>query len=249
MEKTEKIIALILARGGSKRIPRKNLAEVGGKPFIAWTIEEAKRSRFISRIIVSTDDTEIAKVAKKYGAEAPFVRPKEIAEDLTPDLPVFEHALRYLKGKENITPDIIAHLRVNTGLFRTVEDIDKGIEILLAHPEYDSVRAVIPAPLHPLKTYRLDGETLVPFVPSEIAEKLSGLREPFNEPVQKLPKAYAAAGYFSAIRPRAILSLHSMTGKKVLGYVVPTEHAMDIDEPEELAYARWLLRARGVLAR
>ncbi len=243
------IYALIPARGGSKRIPRKNIADVCGKPFIAWTIEEAKRSRLISRIIVSTDDSKIAEVARKYGAEVPFLRPKAIAENLTPDLPVFEHALRYLKEKENVTPDIIAHLRVNTGLFRTAEDMDNGIEILLAHPEYDSVRALIPAPLHPLKTYRLDGEVLLPFVQNDIAEKLSGLREPFNEPVQKLPKAYAAAGYFSAIRPRAILSLHSMTGKKVLGYVVPTEHAMDIDEPEELAYARWLLRARGALAR
>lgn len=244
MDKQAGIIALIPARGGSKRIPRKNIVDVGGKPFIAWTIEAAKKSRFISRIIVSTDDLEIAEVAKKYGAEVPFMRPKEISEDLTPDLPVFEHLLKWCKEKEGTVLDIVAHLRVNTGLFRTSEDIDKGIELLLAHPEYDSVRALIPAPLHPLKTYRLEGNTLAPFVPQDVAQKLSGVREPFNEPVQKLPKAYAAAGYFSAIRPRAILDGHSMTGKRVLGYMVPAKNALDIDEPEELAFARFLLSQR-----
>jgi len=238
----EKIYALIPARGGSKRIPRKNLVEVGGKPFIAWTIEAAKKSRYISRVIVSTDDKEIADVAKRYGAEVPFVRPKEIAGDLTPDLPVFEHFLEWLKKNKKEIPDIVAHLRVNTGLLRTAEDIDKGIELLLANKKDDSVRAMIPAPLHPLKTYRMNGELLESFVPRAIAKKLSGLDEPFNEPVQKLPKAYAAAGYFSAIRSDTILKKHSMTGKKIIGYEVPASHAMDIDTPEELEFARWKTR-------
>lgn len=239
----QKVYALIPARGGSKRIPRKNVVEVGGKQLLAWTIEAAQKSRFISRIIVSTDDPEIAAVAKKYGAEAPFMRPKDMAGDLTPDLPVFEHALRWLEREEGVMPAVIAHLRVNTGLFRTAEDMDRGIEMLLARPAYDSVRALVPALLHPLKTYRLDGENLAPFVPSAAAKKLSGLVEPFNEPVQKLPKAYAAAGYFSAIKPATILEKHSMTGEKILGYEVPPAHALDIDTPEELAYARWLIRS------
>lgn len=235
----EKIYALIPARGGSKRIPRKNLCRVGGKPLIAWTIEAAKKSHRISRIIVSTDDKEIAEVAKKYGAEVPFMRPKELAQDLTPDLPVFAHALNWLKEHEKEVPDIVAHCRVNTGLLRTAEDMDRGIELLLARPEYDSVRALVPAPLHPLKTYRLEGERIQPFVPHPVAKKLSGLAEPFNEPVQKLPAAYAAAGYFSAIRADTILKQHSMTGGKILGYEVLASHAMDIDTPEELAYARF----------
>lgn len=246
MKTTKNIIALIPARGGSKRIPRKNVVDVGGKPFIAWTIEAAKKSRFISRVIVSTDDAEIAEIAKKYGAEVPFMRPKDLAQDLTPDLSVFAHALRWLQEKEGIIPTIVAHLRVNTGLFRTAEDMDKGIELLLAHPDYGSVRAVLSAPLHPLKTYRLDGINLSPFVARDIAENISGVAEPFNEPVQKLPKAYTAAGYFSAIRPHTILAQHSMTGKKVLGYIVPMSHALDVDEPEELAYARFLVKTRNI---
>jgi len=226
------VIALIPARGGSKRIPGKNIAPFCGKPLIAWTIEQAKRSRYITRVIVSTDDQEIARVARESGAEVPFMRPSEIAQDDTPDLPVFEHLLKWMRENEGVSPDIVAHLRV-VGPLRRTEDIDRGIELLIKHPEYDSVRAVIPAPLHPLKTYRLDGERLAPFVP----EGVSGMKEPYNEPVQKLPKAYAAAGYFSAIRPVTVLEGRSMTGRSIGGYEVPAAYAVDIDTPEEFSFA------------
>src|SRR3989344_1938082 len=236
------IIGLIPARGGSKRIPGKNIKPFCGKPLIAWTIEQAKRSRYISRVIVSTDNAEIADVAKKYGAEVPFMRPKELAEDLTPDLPVFQHLAEWLKENEGKTPDVVAHLRI-VGPMRKSEDIDRGIELLLEHPEYDSSRAVISAPLHPLKTYRLEGDNLLPFVP----ESVSGFKEPFNLPVQSLPKAYAAVGYFSAIRSSTFIEGNSMTGKKILGYVVDAKYATDIDTPEEFDFAE--LRMKKMLAR
>jgi CMP-N,N'-diacetyllegionaminic acid synthase len=157
-------IGLLIARGGSKRIPGKNIKEFCGKPLIAWSIEEAKKSKYMKRIIVSTDDEEIARVAKEYGAEVPFMRPLELAQDLTPDLPVFEHALRWLEEHEGAMPELVGHLR-GTGPMRTAEDMDKGIEMLINNPEYDSVRAVIPTPLHPMKTYKLEGDTLLPFIP------------------------------------------------------------------------------------
>ncbi len=225
--------ALIPARGGSKRIPRKNIKDFCGKPLIAWTIEEAKKSKYISRIIVSTDDQEIKRVALEYAAEVPFTRPKEISGDLSTDFQVFDHFLNWCREAEGNIPDIVVHLRV-TGPLRTVGDMDRGIELLLQHPEYDSARAVIPAPLHPLKTYRLDGNDLLPY----ISEEVSGLKEPFNMPVQTLPKAYAAAGYFSAIRSRTIIDQHSMTGKKILGYVVDAKNATDIDTPTDLELAK-----------
>jgi N-acylneuraminate cytidylyltransferase len=239
MAKQPVVIGLIPARGGSKRIPHKNVKEFCGKPLIAWTIEEAKKSKYISRVIVSTDDPEIVEVAKRYGAEAPFMRPKEISADLTPDLPVFEHLLEWLKVNEGSVPDIIAHLRV-TGPMRTKADMDKGISLLVERSEYDSVRAAIPAPLHPLKTYRLDGDTLLPFVPDGV----SGLSEPFNLPVQALPKAYAAVGYFSAIRSKTILDQHSMTGKKILGYAVDAKNATDIDTPVDFLVAELRMKER-----
>ena len=232
MNSSETVYALILARGGSKRIPGKNIKNFCGKPLIAWTIAQAQKSKYISRIIVSTDDAETALVAKKFGAEVPFMRPANIAGDLSTDLESFEHFLGWCRDHDGHMPDIVAHLRV-TGPLRTTEDIDHGIELLLAHPEYDSVRAVVSAPVHPLKTYRLEGETLLPFIP----ESVSGMREPWDNPVQKLPKAYAAAGYFSAIRTKTISGLHSMSGKKVLGYVVNVDNATDIDTQSDLVFA------------
>jgi len=140
------ILALIPARGGSKGVPRKNIKPFCGKPLIAWTIEEAKKSAHITRIVVSTDDEEIAQVAKEYGADVPFMRPREIARDDTPDLPVFMHALRTL-AQERYEPRLVVHLRA-TGPLRVASDIDRGIALMLAHPEADSVRAVTKAPLH-----------------------------------------------------------------------------------------------------
>lgn len=237
MKENINIVALIPARGGSKRIPRKNVRNFCGKPLIAWTIEQAKKSNLIKRVIVSTDDEEIAEVARKWGAEVPFMRPADIAADLTPDLPVFTHFLRWCETTDGILPDIVAHMRT-VGPLRRVEDVDRGLQLLIDHPDYDSVRAVINAPLHPLKTYKLDGDTLSPFVPPEVFN----ISEPYNQPVQVLPKAYASAGYFSAMRPRTILEKKSMTGAKILGYEVPSEYAIDIDTPEEFERAEIEMR-------
>lgn len=230
---------VIIARGGSKRIPGKNVKNFCGKPLIAWTIEEAKKVTGMSRILVSTDDEEIARVAREYGAEVPFMRPSELAEDLTPDLPVFQHLLEWLQTNEGTLPDAVAHLRV-TGPLRTSEDMQRGIELLTAQPEYDSLRAVIPAPLHPLKTYRLEGGTLLPYISDEV----SGLHEPYNAPVQSLPKAYASAGYFSVIRTRTLQELNSMTGPKILGYVCDAINATDIDTPFDFMIAEARMKQR-----
>ena len=95
------ILALIPARGGSKGIPRKNIRNFAGYPLIAWSIAAAKQSEFVTRVIVSTDDEEIAAVARESGAETPFLRPAELAQDKTTDLPVFEHAIQWLEENEN----------------------------------------------------------------------------------------------------------------------------------------------------
>lgn len=229
---------LIIARGGSKRIPGKNTKLLCGKPLIAWTIEEAKKVSGLSRIIVSTDDEAIAQAARDAGAEVPFMRPPELADDLTPDLPVFLHALDWLETNEGKVPEALAHLRV-TGPLRTAADMQKGVELLASHPDYDSVRAVITAPLHPLKTYRLEGDRLLPYIPDEI----SGITEPFNMPVQSLPKAYAAAGYFSVVRTKTLRG-NSMTGPMILGYVCDGANATDIDTLQDFGVAEARMRER-----
>jgi len=113
-----KTLAIITARGGSKGVPRKNLKKLGGKPLIAHTIEAAKNSDVFDRIVVTTDDAEIADVAKEYGAEVPFMRPSELAEDATPTLPVLVHALEWLKDNENYEPDAVMLLQPTAPLRR-----------------------------------------------------------------------------------------------------------------------------------
>ncbi len=230
-------LALIPARGGSKGIPRKNIKLFCGKPLIAWTIEEAKKSKHITRIIVSTDDEEIAGIARRYGAEV-LRRPSEISGDSTPDLPVFEHAIRTLEA-DNYLPEFVVHLRA-TGPLRVALDINRGIELLLENPQADSVRAVMKAPLHPLKTYALgEGGVLGPFVPAGVFS----IEEPFNLPWQNLPRAYTTGGYLSVIRPATILA-GSMSGSTMLGFEVDPAHVVDIDTQAQFLLAEMLMRER-----
>src|SRR5437867_12897651 len=133
-EHRPEILALIPARGGSKGIPRKNIKVVAGKPLIAYSIEQALASRFITRTIVSTDDPEIAKVARDFGADVPFMRPSEFAQDLSPDIEVFRHALESLRKSERYVCELVVHLRP-TGPVRRVELIDRAIETMLGDPE------------------------------------------------------------------------------------------------------------------
>lgn len=239
MEKPPLVYGIVTARGGSKSIPKKNIKEICGKPLIAWTVEAAKRAKNIDRLICSTDSEEIAEVARAYGAETPFIRPAEFAQDSTPDLPVFEHALAWFREHEGVVPDAVVHLRP-TGPLRTTEDIEASINLLLAYPEADSVRCVTEAVLHPLKTYTLSGEYLAPFIP----ESVSGIPEAYNAPRQKLPKAYASVAYLSTIWSRTILEKHSICGTKMIGMIVPAENTPDINDAMDFEYARIALERR-----
>src|SRR3990172_10695423 len=146
-------LGIIPARGGSKSIPRKNLHPLLGKPLIAWSILSALRATSLDRMIVCSDEAEIAEVAKRYGAEVPFLRPAEIAADETPDLPVFQHALRALREAEGYVPDAVVHLRPTQPL-RTPGEIDQAVE-LWVRTGADCVKSVIPVSEHPFKMYRL----------------------------------------------------------------------------------------------
>mgnify|MGYP001619380412 CR=1 FL=1 len=122
------ILGIITARGGSKGIPKKNIRKLNGKPLLAWTIEAAKKSGAFSRLILSTDDPEIAGVGKKYGAEIPFLRPKKLAQDKTPTLPVIQHAIKWLLKKEGYIPDAVMILQPTTP-FRQPKHIQKAISL------------------------------------------------------------------------------------------------------------------------
>lgn len=221
------VLALIPARGGSKSIPRKNLIEIAGKPLIAWSILHALESARISRVVVSTDDAEIAAVAEKWGAEVPFLRPSEYAEDLSPDIDVVRHALDFLERNEAYEPNMVVHLRP-TGPVRHVADIDAAIELLAGHPEADAVRSVSLVRQTPYKMWRLrDDGTLQPLL------ELPDLPDCQSRPRQLLPLVYWQNGYVDVLRPRAVLEKNSMWGDHVLPFMVDTT-LFDLDYPDDI---------------
>ncbi len=234
MKKGE-VLALIPARGGSKSVPRKNLLELAGKPMIAYSIGHALDCASITRTIVSTDDDEIAEVSRRFGAEVPFRRPAEAATDNATDLQVFQHALSFLQA-QGYTPDLIVHLRP-TGPVRHVHLIEHAIQLMLGHPEADSLRAIGLAEQTPFKMWRIEGSYL------RQALELPGFPESHSMPRQKLPAVYHQNGYVDIVRPRTILELDSMVGRTVLPFVVEGK-IHELDYPEQIpalaeAVARW----------
>ena len=232
------ILAIIPARGGSKGIPRKNVRNFAGYPLIAYSIAAGLKSELVTRVIVSTDDDEIAEAAREYGAETPFMRPFVFAEDNTTDLPVFEHALAWLAENEDYHPDVVVQLRP-TSPIRPLDCVDDAIRILLAHPEADSVRGVVPAGQNPHKMWRLpDGENAA----MRNLLDVDGIAEPYNAPRQSLPPIYWQTGHIDAIRPRAILEKKSMTGDVIFPLMIDPNFTVDIDNLSDWAKYEWLVK-------
>lgn len=229
------VLALIPARGGSKGIPRKNLVPVGGRPLIAWSVDQARAARQISRVIVSTDDREIAETARQFGAEVPFLRPAEYAQDLSPDLDVFRHAVGWLREHEGYVPELVVHLRP-TGPVRRVELIDAAIEVMLQQPEADALRSVSWPAQTPYKMWRIaqDG-WLEPLL------QVPGMPDAHSLPRQRLPEVFWQNGYVDIVRPATIMVQDSMTGRRVLPFVVQ-EPIYEIDYPESIPPVEEALR-------
>lgn len=221
-----RVLAIIPARGGSKSIPFKNIKPLNGIPLIAYSIKSGLESSLINRVIVSTDNKEIADLASHYGAEVPFMRPVDIALDDTPDLPVFKHALLWLKKNENYIPDIIVQLRP-TSPFRPKGLIDRAIKLLLDNREADSVRAVMLSGQNPYKMWRMGKKYLQPLL------KLKGNPEPFNSARQKLPQIYWQTGHIDVIRYKTIMEQSSMSGQKILPINIQTQYLVDIDTDQD----------------
>ncbi len=237
MVKETEVLAIIPARGGSKGIPRKNIKLFAGYPLISYSIAAGLQASLVTRTIVSTDDEEIARVAREWGAETPFLRPAELARDLTTDLPVFQHALQWLKDNEGYSPDLIIQLRP-TSPIRPTRCVDDAISLLLQHPEADSVRGVVPSGQNPYKMWRLGKEDQ----PMRPLLELEGIAEPFNAPRQELPPTYWQTGHIDVIRPGVIMDQNSMSGKRILPYLIDPRYTVDIDTPFDWQRYEWLLR-------
>lgn len=239
MKNTErKTVAVIPARGGSKSIPRKNLAPLGGKPLIARAIELGLACPEIDRVIVSTDDAEIAAVAREHGAEVPFLRPAELAQDDTPDRPVFVHLIDWLRTHDGYAFDFLVNLRCTTPL-KQPEHVRAALDGL-ANSEADSLRTVdrIQGKHHPYWMLRHDADNFaVPFVDGIDIQKYYRR--------QLLPPAYSINALVDVMRPAVILNNRDPYGQRMLMLETDPLYSLDIDDPKDLVLCEALLRIIG----
>ncbi|MDY6876676.1 MAG: acylneuraminate cytidylyltransferase family protein [Chloroflexota bacterium] len=230
---TPTVLGLITARGGSKSIPRKNIAQVGGKPLIAWTIGAAFESYSLSRVIVSTDDAEIAQVSREWGAEVPFMRPAELAQENSPHMDVVVHAVEWLMTHKDYCPDYVMLLQPTSPL-RTAEDIDAAVA-LAAQRNVDRVASVSESPAHPYLIKQITEEgNLVDFV-----DKPEGYL-----PRQSFPSVYVVNGAIYLGRRKALLRERTWYTNRTYPYIMPPEHSLDVDTPWDLYLADLILKDR-----
>jgi CMP-N,N'-diacetyllegionaminic acid synthase len=221
-----KILCIIPARSGSKGIENKNIKTLGGKPLMAWSIEQAKECKYMMRIIVSTDNTDYAEIARMYGAETPFIRPIEISQDLSTDYEFMEHSLGELK-KENYEPDFIVQLRP-TYPTRKVELLNETIKLFIENrSEYDSLRTIIPFDKSPFKMYTIEDNCLNP-----LFRQLGDMEEPYNQCRQNLPKTYLHNGYIDIVNTN-IIKNGKISGNKILPFLMSGSEYHDIDYAED----------------
>ncbi len=228
-----RILAIIPARGGSKGIPRKNITPLAGRPLIAYTFEAARSSKLINRIILSTDDDEIAEVGRRNGIEVPFIRPRELAEDNTPTLPVIKHAVEFLESKQNYTADIIVILQPTTPLRKSYH-IDEALTLLINNPDADSVVSVTEVPHHynPYFVMKIEDE-LLKFYNSESVKYTRR---------QDLPKVYSRNGAIYAFWLKTLKDKNSIYGDICLPYVMDFEKSVNIDSVYDIKIAEYILK-------
>ncbi|HEX6987968.1 MAG TPA: acylneuraminate cytidylyltransferase family protein [Bacillota bacterium] len=228
-----KVLAIIPARGGSRSIPRKNLALLDGKPLIAHTIAVARSVPEIDRIVVSTDSPDIAAAARRCGAETPFLRPAELARDDTPGIDPLIHAVQWLAQHEGYRPDYVLCLQPTSPL-RNVGDIRQALRVA-AERDAEAVVSVVPVKHHPYWTRRIEPDgRLVDFLPDnpEVARR------------QDLPPAYALNGAVYLMRYDILMQRRTWQTDRTYALVMPPERSIDIDTPLDLDLAALLL-ARG----
>jgi N-acylneuraminate cytidylyltransferase len=221
------IYTIIPARGGSKSIPRKNIIELNGVPLIKYSIDYSLKSKYIDRTIVSTDDKEIAEIARGFGAEVPFIRPSAYAEDLTQDFAVLNHAMIQCQKLYNETADVFILLRPTSPL-RPEGLIEKGIDALIKNPSTTSVRAVAKTKQHPYRQWVFLGEHMESFV-----KTTNCVKEPYNLPRQILPDVYFQTGDIEIVRKETLLS-GSVSGNKIMPIIIDTDYVLDIDNLNDL---------------
>lgn len=222
MPDKKKILAIIPARGGSKGIPKKNIIPLAGKPLIAWTIDAAKKSKYIDKVVVSSDDDEILKVATKFGAES-IKRPTKLATDTALPEPLIFQVMNYLKEKEGYVPKIIVYLQPTSPLRDTV-DIDSSIEMILNK----KATAII-------SVHELEKKYLKTFITDEYGYLKGSVNNkyPFMNR-QQLPNIYMPNGIIFAITRKEFMKTGQLFSNKTAPYIMTPEKGFDLDTLEDL---------------
>ena len=231
-----KIISVVPARGNSKSIPLKNLSKLNNKPLVFYSIKQSLMCKLINRTIVSTDNTLIAKISKKYGAEVPFIRPKKLAMDTSRDFGFFKDLLDWIKKNENYRPDLIVQLRP-TNPIRSQKMITKAIQLMKKNIKADSLRSISIPERSPYKMWIKKGKYLKYFMRAKIKGK-----DYFNMDRRKLPKVYWHDGVIDIVRTRTIENFKDLLGNKTIYLENDCPYLIDIDSPQDLKLANLLVK-------
>ena len=220
-----KVLGIVGIRSGSKGVPNKNIRNLSGKPLVGWVLDAAQRSESINRLVVSTDSEQYAEIARECGAEVPYLRPAELAQDKSSEIDYVRHMLDWLDKNESYHPDIVVRMMA-TVPFQEPDDIDAVVQILKADPTADSAVVIAEARQHPLKALKIvddgaGGSKLVTYFSDSGRDVTPIARQSY------LP-AYFRANVI-ACRTQIIYGTYSLTGDTVRYHIIPQERAVDID--------------------
>lgn len=230
MKKYE-IIGIIPARGGSKGIPRKNIKLLNGIPLIVYTIKSALNCKLLTDVVVTTDDEEIRKIAQEGGAKAPFLRPPELAKDNSLAIPTIKHALLEMEKIENKKYDYVVMLQPTAPL-KTSEDIENALKLLIEKGADGIISVVDVDNWHPMKMKKFVGDRLVDYEKPPME----------NPPRQILPKVYMVNGAIYGTKRDVFVEKETFQGNYCLGYIMPKERSVNIDDEIDFIVAEYLLK-------
>jgi CMP-N-acetylneuraminic acid synthetase len=228
------ILGLVPARGESKSIPRKSIAPLAGRPLLAYTAEAALASACLTRVVLSTDEPDIAAAGRILGLETPFLRPTEFARDDSPAIDVIRHALHWLEMHEQFQPDAVMLLQPTSPLRRS-EHIDAACQLLI-NSQADSVVSVVRVPhqFNPVSVMKVEEGRLLPFLPGPLITRR-----------QEKPVVYARNGPAIVLTRREVIEAGNLYGRETRPLVMDPADSVDIDEPGDLAYVEYLLARRA----
>ena len=226
------VIAIIPARSGSKTLAHKNIKLLSGHPLIAYSIAAAQLSKSIGRIIVSTDSEHYADIARKYGAEVPFMRPAKLSGDKSGDKEFLAHAMEWMAEYEAYRPEYWVHLRPTTPL-REPQIIDEAIELFLRAQSSTSLRSAHPTPESPMKWFVKVGSNFEGIVDTDVS----------NLPKEAFKQVYVPNGYVDILKRSVVMGANTIHGESMLSFVSPVVN--EVDSIEEFQYIDYQLKTLG----